>query len=455
MASFEIRRWESASTLSGRPRKERRSCDYWLYLPDTLAGRSIMLDGDVAADVADAERAITRLNARARALIDTEALTRLLLRAESVASSRIEGLEIGARRLLRADAAREFGEAPTDVTSVEVLGNIDAMTFGTQAIGEGDPITVDVLLEVHRRLLADTHLVQHAGTLRTIQNWIGGSGYNPCSAAFVPPPPESVEPLLEDLCAFCNDDQLPAVAQAAIAHAQFETIHPFVDGNGRVGRALIHLVLRRRGLAPRALPPISLVLATRANDYIDGLIATRYDGAPDGKAAHEGLNLWVGRFASAAQRSVLDATTFEERVDELEESWRERLGSVRRGSATDFLLQKLPALPILTVNSAAALIGRSFLAANQAIERLVNADILTSSRAGRRNRAFEASELISAFTDFERGLASPTGDTRVAPPTRRVPRRRQLGRELVDAAGERSHLGEDEALGLADEERHR
>ena len=122
-----------------------------------------MLDGDVAADVADAERAIARLNVRARALIDTEALARLLLRAESVASSRIEGLEIGARRLLRADAAREFGEAPTDVTAVEVLGNIDAMTFGTQAIGEGDPITVDVLLEVHRRLLAATHLSRACG----------------------------------------------------------------------------------------------------------------------------------------------------------------------------------------------------------------------------------------------------------------------------------------------------
>jgi Fic family protein len=432
MAYFEIRHWETTARLSGLPRKDRRSCDYRVYFPDTLAGRSIMLDGDVAADVADAERAITRLNAHTRALTDTEALARLLLRAESVASSRIEGLEIGARRLLRADAAREFGEASTDVTAVEVLGNIDAMTFGTQAIGQGDPITVDVLLEVHRRLLAGTHLSQHAGRVRTIQNWIGGSGYNPCSAAFVPPPPESVEPLLEDLCGFCNDDQLPAVAQAAIAHAQFETIHPFVDGNGRVGRALIHLVLRRRGLAPRALPPISLVLATQANDYIGGLIATRYEGSPEGKAAHDGLNLWVGRFASAAQRSVLDAIAFEGRVDHLEESWRERLGTVRRGSATDILLQKLPAVPILTVNSAATLIGRSFLATNQAVERLVKENILTSIRAGRRNRAFEAPELIAAFTDFERGLASPTGDTRVSPPTRRVPHRRQLGRELLD-----------------------
>ncbi|MGH7736925.1 MAG: Fic family protein [Candidatus Tyrphobacter sp.] len=455
MASFEIRRWEPPFSLGGLPRKERRPCDYRVYLPDKLVGRPIMLDGDVAADTADAERAIARLNVGARALVDTEALARLLLRAESVASSRIEGLEIGARRLLRADAAREFGEAPTDVTAVEVLGNIDAMTFATQAIGEGAPITIDVLLEIHRRLLAATHLSEHAGKVRTIQNWIGKSAYNPCGAAFVPPPPDRVEPLLEDLCAFCNEDQLPAVAQAAIAHAQFETIHPFVDGNGRVGRALIHLVLRRRGLAERALPPISLVLATRANDYIGGLIATRYEGPPDGKAAHDGLNRWVGRFASAAQRSVLDATTFEGRVDKLEESWRERLGTVRRGSAADILLQKLPALPILTVNSAAALIGRSFLATNQAMERLVKEDILASIRAGRRNRAFEAPELISAFTDFERGLASPTGDTRTAPPARRVPHRRQFGRELLDRVGGRSHLSADEALRLANKERHR
>jgi hypothetical protein len=103
-----------------------------------------------------------------------------------------------------------------------------------------------------------------------------------------------------DLCSFCNGDSLPAVAQAALAHAQFETIHPFADGNGRTGRGLIHLVLRRRGLATRVLPPISLVLATWASDYVNGLAATRYHGPATGKEAHEGLNLWIGRFAVRA-----------------------------------------------------------------------------------------------------------------------------------------------------------
>jgi Fic family protein len=425
MATFEKRRWELAVDMTGLPRKDRQPCDYRVYFPDLLSGRPITLDGGVAADVTDAERAIVQFNTRARALVDSEALARLLLRAESVASSRIEGLEVGARRLLRADVARELGEASSDVTAIEVLGNIDAMTFGMQAVREGDLITQELLLEVHRRLLASTRLSEYAGKVRTIQNWIGGSSYNPCNASFVPPPPEVVPTLLEDLCTFCNTDDVPAVVQAAIVHAQFETIHPFVDGNGRVGRALIHLVLRRRGLAAHAAPPISLILATHANDYIHDLSATRYEGQAEGKAAHEGLNTWIGRFAAATQRAVADAVTFEARIDELERSWQERLGRIRRGSAIDVLLHHLPAAPVLTVNGASSLIKRSFLATNQAVERLVSAGILAPIRAGRRNRAFEVPELINAFTDFERGLASPEGDTRICPPARRVPYRRQ------------------------------
>jgi Fic family protein len=262
------------------PRKDGKSCHYQAYVPDRLLTRRITLDGAVAADVAAAEAAIVRLNAQARALVDTEALARLLLRAEAVASSRIEGLEVGPRRLLRAEVARAAHQPSSDVTANDVLGNIDAMVFAVESVGQDDPITVQLLLDVHRRLLAGTRLEGHGGHLRDQQNWIGGSDYNPCSAAFVPPPPELVAELIDDLCAFCSTDILPAVAQAAIAHAQFETIHPFVDGNGRTGRALIHLLLRRRGLVARVLPPVSLILATWAKTYINGLTGFRYLGAP-------------------------------------------------------------------------------------------------------------------------------------------------------------------------------
>jgi len=417
------RRW--ISVHSGPSRKDNRGCEYEAYIPDHLVGRSFTIDGEVAADLADAEAAIARLNVEATSLVDTEALARILLRAESVASSRIEGLEIGARRLLRAEAARGLGDDPSDVTAVEVLGNIDAMVYAIEQIDAGDPITVDLLLEVHRRLLAKTRLEEYGGKFREQQNWIGGSAYNPCTAAFVPPPPEFVADLIGDLVAFSNDDSLPAVAQAAIAHAQFETIHPFVDGNGRTGRALIHLIFRRRGVAPRVLPPVSLILATWAQDYVGGLAATRYKGPATSKEATEGINLWIGRFATACKRAVDDAASFEQSARAIEITWRERLGRVRARSAADLLLGVLVGAPVVTVNSAAEMIGRSFIQTNEAIVRLVDAGILKQVTVGRRNRAFEAPEIIEAFTALERQLASPAGDTRTSEPTRRVPRRPQ------------------------------
>ena len=132
----------SSSVVTGKSYcRVSRPCEYEVYIPDKLGCRRFSLDGDVAADVADAESAITRLDASTVALADSEALARLLLRAESVASSRIEGLEIGARRLLRTDAARRLGIEPRDVTAREILGNIDAMTWAVETIEPGSSIT--------------------------------------------------------------------------------------------------------------------------------------------------------------------------------------------------------------------------------------------------------------------------------------------------------------------------
>ena len=423
MSKLLKRRWRSRVGGVGLSRRDRRSCDYAAYVPDPLIGRRFRLDGDVAADVADAEAAITRLNAEATALVDTEALARILLRAESVASSRIEGLEIGARRLLRADAVRSMREPSSDLTATEVLGNIDAMVYCVERSGVGEEITLDLILEIHRRLLSGTRLDAHGGSFREVQNWIGGSDYNPCAAAYVPPPPEFVAELIDDLCAFCNTDDLPAVAQAAIAHAQFETIHPFVDGNGRTGRAIIHLVLRRRGLAPRVLPPVSLVLATLARDYVGGLTAFRHLGASSSSQASNGVNRWIATFAGACSRSTADASAFEARAASLQAQWRERLGAVRVNSATDLLLRRLTGAPVLTADSAATLLGRTFKPANNAIQRLLDAGIMRQITVGRRNRAYEAPDIIEAFTDLERQLASPEGDTQASAPVRSVPRR--------------------------------
>jgi Fic family protein len=404
-------------------RRDRRGCDYEAYVPDPVAGREFALSGETAAEIADAERAIGRLQRDARSLADSEAVARLLLRAEAVASSRIEGLEVGGRRLLKAQLALGLGQEAEDVTATEVLNNIDAMWWAVETAAERAVLTVGDLLEVHRRLLQGTRLAEHGGVLRDRQNWIGGSAFNPCSAAFVPPPSDEVAGLLADLCAFCNEDSLPAVAQAAIAHAQFETIHPFVDGNGRTGRALIHAVLRRRGLVTTALPPVSLVLATWSGGYVEGLTATRYRSDPGAPEATDGLNRWIALFAAAITRSVGDAEAYEATVRAIQDRWRGTLGKVRSDSAALRLIDALPGTPVITVQSAAGLIGRSNQATNEAMRQLERAGVLQQTTVGRRNRAFEAPELISAFTDLERRLASPDADTRAAPPVRSVPRR--------------------------------
>lgn len=393
------------------------------YLPDPLVGRPVILTGPAAADVADAERALAAFDIGARRLANTEALARLLLRAESVASSRIEGLTIGAGRLLRADWAQRNGVQESDATAREVLGNVDAMNFAVGSVGIGDEINVPMLLEMHRRLLEHTALAKYAGVLRDRQNWIGGNAYNPMGADFVPPPESDVSRLLEDLCAFCNGDELPAVAQAALAHAQFETIHPFVDGNGRAGRALIHLVLRRRGLTTNVTPPISLVLATRANEYVAGLRASRYVGAPDSDAAVTGTNGWIGTFAAACTRAVADAEVFEARIRELQERWRDRLEPIRANSATELLLEVLPGSPVTSLAALTAQLDRSLPRVTEAVARFVTAGILQPVNVGRvRGQVYEAREVIDAFTGLERGLASPRGDTRISPPARPVPK---------------------------------
>jgi Fic family protein len=403
MSKVVTRRWMS-DVASGLPRRDRASCDYGAYIPDALVGRPLTLDGDVAADVVDAERAIAQFEVRASALVDTEALARLLLRAESVASSKIEG---------------------KDVTATEVLNNIQAMQWALGTVGEGDAITIDVLLEAHRRLLAGSGMEGYGGHIREVQNWIGGSSYNPCTAAFVPPPPERVDALLDDLCAFSNSDHLPAIGQAAVAHAQFETIHPFVDGNGRIGRVLMHLILRRRGLTTHVVPPISLILATWADDYVHGLTGTRYVGSSRSVAAVAGINRWMALFATACRRAIEDASEFEERVAALQAQWRKSLGRIRSGSAVDLLIRALPGASIVTVKGAADLIGRTFQVTNQAVARLVEVGILVQVNVGHRNRAFEAPDtgrlLVDAYSESSlrscrrSPLASGRGARRVEP----------------------------------------
>ena len=409
--------WTPDRDITGVPRRHRQPCRYDAFVPDRLVGREVLLPADVAADVSDAERAVQQLNASGLPYRGYEAIARLLLRAEAVASSRIEGLEIGGRRLARADAARELDGSSPDQGAADVLGNIDAMRAAVDDVARRPGLDVDAIRDIHRALLAGTRDASWAGTVRDRQNWIGGSSFNPCAADFVPPPPDEVEALLEDLVEYVDSDVHPPVVQAALAHAQFETIHPFADGNGRTGRALIHVVLTRRGLSPHHVPPVSLVLATRSRDYVAGLESFREDG-------HTGIAEWVATFAAATTEACARVSGLTDGLAELSQRWREAVGPLRAGSTVAQLLDEvLPQTPVTTVAQLVRLTGRSTQAVNEAVDRLHTAGVLVQTTAGRRNRAFEVDELIDLITGFERSLASPVGDTAVEPPARPVPRR--------------------------------
>jgi Fic family protein len=200
-----------------------------------------------------------------------------------------------------------------------------------------------------------------------------------------------VPDLLDDLCAFCNREDVPTTVQAAIAHAQFETIHPFQDGNGRVGRAVILIVLRRRGIAPRYLPPVSLALAGEADRYVAGLTSWRNGDEED----------WYSVFIDAVYRSAKGAQDFAVHVADLQKVWLEEAGNPRRNSGPRRLIELLPSQPIIDVKTASHVLGGSDEQARLAILRLEEADVLRQTTVGRRNRAWECAGLFELLDRFE------------------------------------------------------
>lgn len=384
--------WQADPTIYAPPRY-RRSCEYDAFIPEPVAGVNVVLPGEVAGVVSDAEKAIADLNRAAGP--ELMPLARLLLRTESIASSKVEGMQLDARSLARAEANQETGRK-VGSGAAEILANIDAMQLSIERAADLEEAHLADFLDIHRVLLERAPNSQIAGRFRTSQNWIGGNDYNPCGATFVPPPPGDVDRLLNDLCEFVNDVALPPLVQAAIAHAQFETIHPFEDGNGRTGRALVQVVLRRRGLAPAFVPPISVVLARDKDRYLKGLTLFREDRLAD----------WIELFAAATAEAAMLAAHYAIRVGDLQDEWRERLrqhSKPRADAAAWSLISVLPAHPIITVPVAVAAAGRTKPAVANAIEQMEAAGILTRLSTSARNRAWEADGLLDLIVGLEAG----------------------------------------------------
>ncbi|MFL5817240.1 MAG: Fic family protein [Conexibacter sp.] len=383
---------------AGRRHRVRQTIE--CFVPDPIVDWDPALTASTAALIGEADAEVREFDRQAPGVQGLDALARQLLRQESVGSSRIENLIVGQRRLARAAA----GAAGCDETADLVIGNVRAMQRAIALASEPRPLTRDDIVAIHRTLFEGTRDVALAGVVRQEQNWIGRSGYSPVGADFIPPPHEYVEELLEDLAAFLNLDDLPVTLQAAIAHAQFETIHPFLDGNGRAGRCLIHVVYRRRGLAASVVPPISLVLATHFRLYIGGLEAYRFGDLKD----------WLLLFAASTVKAVDRAHDLAARVEVLREGWLERIGRPRSHASSRALLDQLAAEPVLTVARAAELAGVSETAAARALESLERAGVLTRPSQQRWGRRWEAPEVFELLDAFERDVATPGHPSRPA-----------------------------------------
>jgi Fic family protein len=370
-----------------RPGGRRPSAGrYEAFVPDPVGDYEPSLTSATSTLAERAGIAVRELNQDPAGLVPLEGLGRQLLRSEALASSQIEGLNISRRRLAEADLPGRDGHYKAQ----EILGNIRALELATRIGEEADEVDVDAITAIHREMAIVPPLDRIAGELREEPSWIGGR--SPLDAEFVGPPWEEVRPLLEDLCDFMNRDDISPVVQAAIAHAQFETIHPFGDGNGRVGRCLIQVIFRRRGLAPRYIPPVSIVLGANKDAYIAGLESFR-EGEVDG---------WALQFARAVESAAAQARSFSKEVSELQTKWRGELGKVRSDAAVLPLIELLPKFPVITAAVAEKEVGRSRPVTIEALGRLEAIGALIRHRSQKFGDSWEAKELFSLLEEFER-----------------------------------------------------
>ncbi len=341
----------------------------------------------------------------------------VLDRSESIASSTIEEVRPSARRVARAEAQLSlFGERPAD-TEMEALRNVAATQRAIGLGASGGDLTTGELCDIHATLMGHDDPI--AGRIRQRQNWVGsGALGSPLTARHVGPPPEFVSDLLDDLVDYVNrQDGIPLV-RAAIAHAQFETIHPFADGNGRTGRALMQYMLRRDEVMHSGALPVSSALMLNKEAYFDALDETRIICAANDFERSKSLRTWIEMLAQSTSHACLLRERLITHVDALSERWvrQARQAGIRTSNTVFRLLEELPRHPVVTARSAADLLSVGPRTAQRAVDRLARLGILEQRSAGRRNRVFECGDMMDAFAESTREqpaanltLSTPTG----------------------------------------------
>ncbi|QNO38726.1 Fic family protein [Protaetiibacter sp. SSC-01] len=313
-------------------------------------------------------------------------MTRFMVRTESVASSKIERVVASTEDFARAIAGSRGNESATSM----VAGS-QAIGMMIEAAGTRGTIELEDLTAAHAVLMKeDRDEGPYAGQIRNEQNWIGGSDYSPRGALHVPPVPERVEALLADLIVFSNRDDIAALAQAAIAHAQFETIHPFGNGNGRIGRALVGAILRRRGVMRNTIVPVASGLNARRDDYFDALTSYRAGSAAP----------LVSLMARAAKVGGDEGRISVERIKEMPIDWAERVVA-RADSTASKIMGSLFSSPVMTLDEAMAVSSTSNSQVYVAMARLEEAEIVTEITGRKRDRVWAATDVMAELDDLD------------------------------------------------------
>lgn len=318
------------------------------------------------------------------------ALSRFMIRSESFASSKIERITASAEDLARAIAGNRGNSS-----AVSMVAASSALHRLVTAVEEKGAFELEQFLEAHRDLMEDDPSeAEYAGRLRNMQNWIGGSDYSPRDALYVPPAPERVDELMEDLLAYLNRDDVPVLIQATIAHAQFESIHPFTDGNGRVGRALISASLRRRGVTRHTVIPLASGILARRDDYFGGLGSYRA-GDPEPLAS----------LIRSAHAAASESRAAIERIQALPDEWAAEV-KPQRGSVLASLLPAFFDHPVMGVAEIEQVNGGNVgaAAAYAAIDRLVDAGVIREITGRKRDRVWMASDLLAELEELDRRI---------------------------------------------------
>lgn len=343
-----------------------------------LAGQRVDLPSEVLAIADEASIEIARFDAETGARLAP--FGAILLRTESTSSSRIENLTSGAKAV----ALAEIG-ATDQRNAVEIVGNVHAMETAIESSGDLDEA---LILRMHHALMVG-HDPASAGQWRSHQVWIGGDNFGPHGATFVAPHHSRVPAAMADLMAFTRRSDIPILAQASLAHAQFETIHPFTDGNGRTGRALLHAMLRAKELTRNVTVPIAAGLLTDVNIYFSALTAySEGDPAPI-----------VRQVSEATFSALVNTRRLVSEITEIRQRWSDTL--VARPQAIAWRAADLALrLPVFDAEIAARELDIPVSNALRALAPLIEAGVLTEFTGRRRNRMWQAREILDALDAF-------------------------------------------------------